>query len=188
MPGQRDDGAFADWSRDPDLAAAGAAYRAELRAEAAAYEELAAKDRLRGRTLADVAAEALARGDVVAVAVAGRTFTGSVTYAAGDLLCLRTAAGDEVDVRLGGDVALRVVRPVRAGGCTRPPGPSGFAARLAEHEAAGTLLEIGTRTPASGLVGRVDAVAVDHVVVTDVEGSRWFLARGAIDYVQPRRT
>lgn len=187
MPGDTEE-PFAGWARDPDLAAAGAAYRAERRAEAAAYEELAARDRLRGRDLADVAAEALARGDVVAVAVAGRTFTGTVTYAAGDLACVRTTVGDDVDVRLGGVVAVRVVQPVRSGGRSRAPGPAGFAARLGEHEAAGTLLEIGAAVPEAGLVGRIQAVAVDHVVVADREGGEWFVARGALDYVLPRRS
>lgn len=187
MPGHSE-GPFADWARDPDLEAAGASYRAELRAEAALYEQLAARDRLRGRTLAEVAAEALARGDLVAVTVPGRSFTGTVTYAAGDLTCLRTAGGDDVDVHLGGAVALRVVRAARAGGRSRGPGPDSFAARLGEHEAAGTLLEIGARAPDGGLVGRVEAVAADHVVVADVGGGRCFVSRGGIDYVLPRRS
>lgn len=182
------DGPLSGWAHDPELAAAGAAYRAELRAEAAAYEELAARDRLRGRTLADVAAEALARGDLVTITVVGRAFTGTVTHTAGDLACLRTPAGEDVDVHLAGVVALRVARPARAGGRSRGQGPASFAARLGEHEASGVVLEIGARTPEGGLVGRVEAVAADHVVVTDVEGARCFLARAAIDYVLPRRT
>lgn len=181
------EGPFSDWARDPDLAAAGAAFRAEMRAEAAAYEELAARDLLRGRTLADVLAEALARGDLVTVTVPGRSFTGTVTYAAGDLACLRTASGDDVDVHLEGAVTLRVVEAARAGGRSRGAGPASFAARLGEHESARTLLEIGARTPPEGLVGRVEAVARDHVVVADVTGTRWFVARAAIDYVLPRR-
>lgn len=188
MPDPLDEqGPFSAWARDPELSAAGSRYRAELRAEAAAYEQLAAKDRLRTRSLADVAAEARARGDIVAVAVPGRSFTGALVYAAGDLACLRTAAGDDVDVHLAGVVALRVVRAVRAGGHARGPGPHGFAARLGEHEAAGTLLEIGTRVPEGGLVGRIEAVSVDHVVVSGPDDARWFVARGAIDYVLPRR-
>lgn len=187
MPGDTEE-PFAGWARDPDLAAAGAAYRAERRAEAAAYEELAARDRLRGRSLADVAAEALARGDVVAVALTGRTFTGTVTHAAGDLACMRTTVGDDVDVHLAGLVAVRVVQAMRAGGRSRGPGPASFAARLGEHEAAGTLLEVGARVPEGGLVGRIQAVGVDHAVITDREGGAWFVARRAIDYVLPRRS
>ncbi|HVM00782.1 MAG TPA: hypothetical protein VM324_15945 [Egibacteraceae bacterium] len=187
MPGDTDEGDFGHWARDPDLSAAGARYRAELRAEAAVYEQLAAKDRLRGRTLGDVAAEAVARGDIIAVAVTGRSFTGQLSYAAGDLACLRTSAGETVEVHLSGAVALRVVEEVREGGHGRTPGPGTFAARLGEHEAAGTLLEIGARVPDGGLVGRIEAVGVDHVVVTGVDGARWFVARSAIDYVLPRR-
>lgn len=172
---------------DPDVAAAGARYRAELRAEAAAYEELAARDRLRERTLADVACEALARGDIVAVTVPGRTFTGEVLHAAGDLACLRTRGGEEVDVALGGAVAIRVVEAVRAGGHRPGASPTTFAARLAEHEAAGCLVEIGARAPEAGVIGRIEAVAPDHVVVALPDGGRWFVARAAIDYVLPRR-
>lgn len=181
------DDPLAHLARDPDFAAIGARDRAERRAEAAVYEELAARDALRDRTLGAVARDALARGDVVAVSVPGRTFSGTITHAAGDLACLRTPAGEDVDVHLGGSVALRVVEPVRAGGRGPATDPPSFGARLAEHEAAGCLLEFGTRAPEGGLVGRVDAVAADHVVVATVPGGeRWFVARAALDYVLPR--
>lgn len=186
MPADEVGTPFAEWSRDPDLAAAGAAYRAELRAEAAEYEAVAARDRLRDRTLADAAGELLVRGDLVAVAVPGRSFTGTLTHVAGDLACLRTPAGEDVDVCLSGIVALRVVEAVPAGGCSRGPGPSSFIARLAEHEAAGGVVEIGTRAHADGVVGRIEAVGIDHLVVTDADGSRWFVATRGVDYVVPR--
>lgn len=186
MHGDEGGPSFAEWARDPQLAAAGGAYRAELRAEAAEYERLAAKDRLRDRTLGGVAGELLVRGDVVAVMLSGRSFTGTLTHAAGDLACLRTSTGEDVDVCLSGAVALRVVEAVPAGGCGRGPGPARFAARLAEHETAGGVVEVGTRVPDGGVVGRIEAVGVDHVVVIDQDGARWFVATRAIDYVVPR--
>lgn len=179
-------GAFSQWSRDPDLAGAAAHYRAELRAEAAEYEALAARDRLRDRSLGEVAVELLARGDVVAIALPGRSFTGTLRHAAGDLACLRTAAGEDVDVCLTGVLALRVVEAVRDGGRSRGPGAASFTARLAEHEAAATIVEVGARVPDGGVVGRIEAASHDHVVVACPDGARWFVARRAIDYVLPR--
>lgn len=187
MPAEDDD-PLAGLARDPGFAEAGTLFRAERRAEAAEYEELAARDALRERSLGAVARDLLARGDLVAVSVQGRTFTGTLTHAATDLVCLRTPAGEDIDVRLGDQVALRVVESVRAGGSSPAADPASFAARLAEHEAAGTVLEFGTRAPDGGLVGRVVAVATDHVVVAALPSAdRWFVARTALDYVLPRR-
>lgn len=159
--------------------------RAELRAEAEAYEQLAAVDLLRGRRLVDVARDAMARGDALAVTAAGRTWTGTVIHGAGDLLCLRTPAGD-VDVWLAAPLALRVVV---GGGEGRPPAgePGSFTARLFEHEAAGTLLDLGVTSLPDGLVGRLVAVALDHVVVDDRSGARWCVARSDLVWVAPLR-
>lgn len=181
---------LARWARDPDLRQAGDRYEAELRAEAAEYELLAAKDRLRGRDLADVAGELVARGDVVTISLSSRSFTGEVVHAAGDLACLATAGG-EVDVHLGAPLAISVVERVHAGGRSRAGGPGSFAARLAEHEAAGSRVELGARLSAGAQpagwerIARVEAVARDHVVVT-VDGQPSFVALAAVDYVRLR--
>lgn len=186
-----DENAWLDeWARDPDLRRAGQRYEAELRAEAAEYEQLAAKDRLRDRDLADVAAELLARGDLVTVALATRSFTGEVVHVGGDLVALRTAAGD-VDVHLDGGSALTVVEPARVGGHGPSWGAQTFAARLAEHEAAGEPVELGARLalgaqpPGWVVVARIEAVARDHVVVV-ADGTRTFVAFAALEYVRPR--
>jgi hypothetical protein len=170
---------------DPELAAMGQRFRDELRAEAEAYEQLAATDLLRGRALADVALELLHRGDVVAAAVGSRTFTGEVTYAAGDLLCVRTVSID-VDLALSGPLALHVVESAPSGGRPRGRGPSSFRARLAEHEQAGTTLEVGCPALGVELRGRLAAVAEDHVVV-DADGRRWYLGLVAVAYVAVER-
>lgn len=166
---------------DPELAALGQRFRDELRAEAEEYERLAARDLLRHRSLGDVAVEFVHRGDVVAVSAGARTFTGTVVYAAGDLACLRCAAGD-VDVRLGPPLALRVVERVRSGGRPRGRGPRGFRARLLEHEAAGATVEFGCPTLPADVRGRLEAVAPDHVVVADAS-STCYLALSAIAWV-----
>jgi hypothetical protein len=171
---------------EEELARLDRAMRAELRAEAEAYEELAATGLLRERRLADVALELLSRGDVVAVAFAGVTFTGTLTHAAGDLACVRTALAD-VDVHLGAPLVLRVVERTRAGGRSRRRDPASFGARLREHEASGALVGLGT-TMGAALRGRVGAVAVDHVVVDEVGGGRCFVARSALAYVARSRS
>ena len=165
---------------DPELLALGQHFRDELRAEAEAYEELAARDHLRGRDLAGVALELLHRGDVGAAAVGARTVTGAVTYAAGDLLCLRTPSA-ELDLALHGPVALHVVEQVRSGGRPRGPGPGSFKARLAEHEHAGSELEVGCPALGVDLRGRIAAVAPDHLVL-DADGRRWYLGLVAVAY------
>jgi hypothetical protein len=168
---------------DPDLVRLGQVFRDELRAEAQAYEALAAKDLLRRRSLPDVARELVHRGDRVQALTGSTTFAGVVTYAAGDLVCLRTPAG-AVDLRLTGPLALRVVERVRTGGLPTGRGPAGFTARLHEHEASGVLLELGC--PSLGdLRGRIEAVAVDHVVLREADGQRCFVALRALAWVRP---
>lgn len=173
------------WGRDPDLARAGQAFRHELRAEAEEVERLAAKDRLRQRTLGDVAAELVQRGDRVAVAVGGRTFRGTVVHAAADLACLR-CPGAQVDVHLVGPTALQVTERVRSGGQPRRTGAASFKARLCEHEAA--LAPVVLCCPALGLEvhGQVEAVAADHVLARDADDAEWFLALAAVAAVVVR--
>jgi hypothetical protein len=168
---------------DADLARLGQAFDDELRAEAEEYEALAAKDLLRRRDLGAVARELLHRGDRVAVTSGGRTFTGVVVHAAGDLACLETAGG-VVDVRLGGPVAIRVVEVVRTGGLPSGRGAGSFVARLHEHEAAGVTVELGCAALDSEPRGRLAAVASDHVVL-DAESGRSYVALAAIGWARP---
>jgi hypothetical protein len=170
------------WSDDPDLARLGQEFRDELRAEAEEYEQLAAKDHLRGRRLVDVAMELVHRGDRVAVTIGEQRLTGVVTYAAGDLACVRTPAGD-VDLNLAAPLAVQVVERVRSGGAARGRGPSSFVARLHEHEAGFVPVELGCPLLPADLRGRIVAVGADHVVL-DADGQTWFVATSAITYVR----
>lgn len=170
-----------DLRRDPDLARTGAYVRAELRAEAEEYEALAAKDLARSRTLRDVAMSACHRGDLVEVLVASGRFVGRVVAAAGDLASLETAT-EAVDVWLRAPLALRVVERARSGGRSTGGGAASFKARLAEHEASGVPLVVGTRLPPGELHGVIAAVAVDHVVLED-RGTARHVALAAVDLV-----
>jgi hypothetical protein len=186
LEGQRMRDVFDYWAADPELRRLAAEMTAELRAEAEEYERLAALDALRSRRLPEVALELLHRGDVVAVEFAHRSFLGRALYAAGDLLCLRTHRED-VDIRMEAPLGLRVVERVCAGGRSRGVGSPSFKARLFEHEASGAEVVIGCRlSVGSELTGRVHAVAVDHLVVEEMSGQRWYLSLRAIDYVTAR--
>lgn len=180
--------AFDYWADDPDLRRLAAEMTAELRAEAEEYERLAALDALRSRELSEVALELLHRGDIVAVELGRRSFVGTALYAAGDLLCLRTHTED-VDVWMGAPLGLRVVERVRSGGLSRGMGSPGFKARLFEHEASGGEVAVGCRLSEGGeLIGRVHAVAFDHLVVEARSGQRWYLSLRAVDYIATPRT
>ncbi|MBA3372774.1 MAG: hypothetical protein M3493_10595 [Actinomycetota bacterium] len=153
------------------------------RAEDEAYEELAARDLLRGRDLAGVTLELLHRGDEVAVHAAGRRFAGTLVHAAGDLACLRTRLGT-VDLHVGDATIWQVLTRHRRGGVGRG-GPASFKARLGEHEAVGATLELGITSPDDALVARLAAVATDHVVVDEPSGSRWFIPLTRLVWVLP---
>lgn len=156
---------------------------AELRADAEETERLVSLAARRRRTLGDVAASLLARGDTIAVDVPGRRFTGTVVHAGADLLRLATPGG-AVDVNLRGAVALQVVERAPSGGSERSDGPPSFRSRLSELELAGTTVELGDHR--DGLVGRIAVVAVDHLVLLDPTGAERYVALATLTYVRPR--
>ncbi|HUH06769.1 MAG TPA: hypothetical protein VML96_03075 [Egibacteraceae bacterium] len=175
---------FERWSQDPHLARVDQQMRAELRADAEEDERLAVQALLRGRGLADVARELAARGDTVSVAIADRSFTGAVTHSAGDLACITSAVG-ELDVRLTAPVVVTVLKRSSEGGRGKGHGPATFRARLSEHEAAGGAVELGALW-APPLVGRIAAVAEDHVVL-DSAGLRSYVSLASVAYALQRR-
>lgn len=155
---------------------------AQLRAEAEDSERLAAQAARRGRSLADVARELMARGDTVTVAVPGRWFTGVIIHASGDLLTLR-AAGGSVDVNLRAPAHLQVVQRARSGGLAGSDGASSFKARLFEIEMAGELVTLGCLTVGEEVRGRIAAVGVDHLVWQSGGGREWYLPLVAVTHV-----
>lgn len=174
---------FEELARDPRLRWADERYRAELRAEAEEYERLALKDLLRGRTLQEAVVDLCHRGDIAALVLDSRTLVGEVLHAAADLVRLRTATTD-IDVNLRGVSAVRIVEQMRSGGRACLAGPVSFAARLFELEASGERVELSTRMPTGEVLGRISAVAVDHLVLRDDDGMVWFVPLHTIDCVR----
>lgn len=152
----------------------------ELRADAEESEALAALAARRARTLADIGRLAADRGDEVVLELRSLRVTGTVRYAAGDLLSLSAHAA-RLDVCTRRIAALRVVAaPTRRGADEAVPGPGGFTARLHELEMAGTVVEVLVDGHADPPRGTITVVARDHVVLVDDERREWHLHRDAI--------
>lgn len=139
----------------------------DLRAEAAEDEELTEVGRRRRRRLADVARQAMHRGDLVTVRAGGLQLNHPVVAVGSDYL---TMESDDrmIDVRL--ESATLEVESRPSGGISARPGSATFRARLAEHEQDGAEVEI---VDASGhtVGGRLAVVAADHIVVAGERSS-----------------
>ncbi len=158
---------------------------ADVRAEAEEGERDARTAGLRRRCLADVLRDLRARGDVVAIDVAGRTRQGRVTHVAGDLVTLATPRG-RLDACVDRIELLRVNPGHTGQGADVTAGPASFRARLFELELDGDVCTIGVTGRASELVGVLGAVAVDHLLVVGGDGQEWFLPTGRAAYVETR--
>ncbi len=146
------------------------------------------------RRLDDLLAVHMHSGDVLAVSVAGRTFTGRVVAVGPDLVALATSDG-RVDIRTASEpgprasatrtpLMIRLVRPGDAEeGLAGPTDPSSFDARLLELEAAYGDLVVGSDALSEELVGVV-SLGADHATV-ERHGDVAVLARTAIAYVRP---
>lgn len=168
---------------DPEVLDAVNRAHAAARAEAAAWEELAARDRLRDRALDQVVREARDRGEVLAVVLRQRTFSGTVRDVGNDLFSLDTPTG-RVDVRLGAALTIGVVGRGAERDVPGPAAPVTFLARLRECEQ--SRVEVGGAVPGGALTGVLEAVALDHVVLVDDDAAAWHVAHAAIDYLRPR--
>ncbi len=168
-----------EWRNDPldEL-------RSELRSQvggefrrAAEDDELAAQQRhLRNRSLADVAHELVARGDTVQISFGGERFVGTVIYARGTLATLETQDKDEVHINLEGPVVLRVTRRATDGGRTPDPlGPESFVAKLRQLELEGGAVLLSLPEQGQSVRCRIDAVATDHLMATDLADQTWFI-------------
>ncbi|MGH3452488.1 MAG: hypothetical protein ACRDQW_17665 [Haloechinothrix sp.] len=176
---QEQDAAEAELSRaEQDL-------RSAVRLEAEEDERQAAQLARRKRSLADVAFEAMSRGDRVAAGLGARTFTGRVVYSTGSLMTLE-ADGATVDFNLEGPIQLRVIESARSGGGSRADGPGSFRGRLLELEVYPDEIEVGSPLYADGLRGKIQVTAQDHLLVTDAAGSDWYLPLAWIGYVARR--
>lgn len=154
---------------DPDLASElrqGAGR--EWNEEAAEDERLTELHRRRRMTLADQAKELANRGDRVSVEVNGHTFSGRVASAGEDYVVIE-GPGQVASVLLA--EARWSVLPDDRPGEARRGGAETFRALLHEHSA--SLQVFGLALPGGDMVtGSIEVVAVDHVVVSDVDERR----------------
>jgi hypothetical protein len=158
----------------------------EFRRSAEEDEYAAAKAQMRARTLEHVAYELLSRGDTIAVTLGADQIHGVVTHAKGDLLTMQTLQEDRVDIHLGALIAIHVVERATAGGRTRDRfGAESFVARLRELEL--DEMPVTVTAPAAGgpILGRIEAVTSDHVMVNDDTAGRWYVPIDGIAAVSP---
>lgn len=167
---------------DPSFREAAQELRSASRLEAEEDERQAAQLTRRSRSLADIAFEAMSRGDRVAAGTGDRTFTGQVVYSSGDLMTLEVGRAT-VDFNLQGPVRLQIVEPARSGGGPRSDGPGSFRGRLLELEGHPGDIEVGSPLLPDGLRGKIQVAAQDHLVFRDAAGTEWFVPLNWIAYV-----
>lgn len=139
----------------------------EFRRTAEEDEFAARKAALRARDLSQVAYELLSRGDTVRVTIGPTSLRGIITHARGDLATLTTTDGTELHVNLSGPIVLDVVERSSTGGRAREQfGPETFIARLRELELGGAAVEVIVGAAEHMPAGRIEAVAVDHVMLS----------------------
>ena len=148
----------------------------EFRRAAEEDEEVARAHRLRSRSLTDVASELVSRGDTVQVTFGAERFIGVVVHARGSLATMRTQDDDEVHLNLEGPVVLRVTRLATEGGRAPDPlGPDSFQARLRQIELERGMVIVSLPASGQSVRCRIDAVAADHLMVTDLTDQTWFV-------------
>jgi hypothetical protein len=156
-----------DLSEHPDLAEAGAAMRAEWRAEQDLASRDASADWTHRQTLVDRLRAHMHHGDRVTVVVGELRMSGEPDEIGQDLLALRTPIG-RVDIHLGARVPFRVEIAERAtGGGHRGSDAAGGSFRQAlmvrERD---PRVRVGAGQDPDGVEGRL-TVGVDHVVLVD---------------------
>jgi hypothetical protein len=157
-----------------------AAIRAVWRAEEESWSRAALEHWEHGRTLADVLRDARDRGDVVTLAYATVTWSGTVVAVGDGVARIDAGTGGPVDVRLAPDAPF--VLRVRAGGLDVAPGGARvttFTARLRELD--GSSICVGTS------VGTVEGslrVGRDQVRVTGAGGGVAYVPTGSVWWVR----
>lgn len=133
----------------------------DMRAEAAADEELTELQRRRQMDLAGAARTAMHRGDVVTASVAGLTLSHPVIAVGDDYLTMED--GERwIDLRLIDTVLTITPRP--SGGRSGRPSAATFRARIAELEQEG--IEVGLLLRwGDQWEGRLLVIGADHVLV-----------------------
>lgn len=155
-----------------DLAGVGARVRAEWRADEEMWMHEAARRWAHGRRIGDVLREYAARGDRVAIAVAGSSFDGMIDAVGDDrvdvttgssVVTIRTALADGFGA-IATPLCIRRSYRARAGGRRVPSALVTFVGRLRELEECARPVRVGTFVSAVELTGVV-VVGADHATV-----------------------
>ena len=166
-----------------DLSDVARRLRAEQREAQEELEEAIEEQARSERDLSAVALELMHRGDLVRVAIGDHSFLGRVVHVGVDLMTLADAADNAIDVLLPAMTSLRVIERIRDGGqARREEYPARFRGRLAEAEATGADVELGSAGSAP-ITCHVVSVGVDHVAVNARDGGEWILPLGSVAYL-----
>ncbi len=177
---------MADGLDHPDLAGVAGEMRATWRAEQEDAAADAAAVWRHSRTLIDWLTERMHAGDRVAVAVAGRRFTGTVEEMGPDLIALRCAFG-RVDIHrvTGYPIVVEIDEKALSGG-GRGATDRSFHSALAARDAQ-TDLTVGTLHDEQGLDGTL-YVGRDFVSVVARAGAETVVPLDNVTSVRARRT
>lgn len=139
----------------------------EWRAELEATEFETHQDRLRRRTLRDIAKMLLHRGDRLTIRTGRLQLTGEVVGGGRDYVTINTEHLC-ADARLD-RVALRVTRRSTGGAEARGTAPT-WRARLTEMELTQEMVEVYAPSLGVSQPGRIRVVATDHLWLVDPTG------------------
>lgn len=160
----------------------------DLRSEAEITEIETHIARLRNRSLADLARQAMHRGDELTVVAHGRSARGLPVFVGTDYLILETA-DNLIDVRLERVVLTVTRRP--AGGRSGTGGSATLKARLSEYEQTKEPVRLVAGDIAEDISCSIEVVAADHVVCRTDDGQDVVVPLPAISLVirplQPNR-
>lgn len=146
----------------------------EIRWEAEDVETDALKLALRKRSLTDAIVELMHRGDTVSLVTRQMTVTGAVTHCRGDLVIVTTPHAT-VSGNLAGPLAVRLVEQARSGGTSSAGGSGSFRSRLLELEMTGEAVGIVTPGTEDVVLGRIDVVGTDHIVLFGTAEAEWYV-------------
>lgn len=184
-----------------DLTDVRASMRAEFRAERRSTEAEAVHDLWTRRTLSDVLAEAMRRGDRMVIHLhPGRAVEGVIVDAGRDYaivetprqrVAIRVAAVSRdaaIDPYEGPQLLIEVRERVAAGGAEASKPSSTFRSVLQRYEFEQQLderryAEIGTTRRLDPLAARLLALATDHLYVRDRDDVELFIPTSAITYI-----
>lgn len=154
----------------------------DLRAEAAADEELTHLQRLRRLSLAEAARAAMHRGDGVTASAGGLTLAHPIVAVGDDYLTMEDQEG-WIDIRLMEAVLTVVPKP--AGGRSGRPAAATFRARISEHEQERGAVEVVTSS-GERTAGHLEVVGADHLVLVGPDGERTYIPLRSVAVVLSR--